>query len=66
MKQVKEKEWWIILFVVGIIILNYPLISIFNRISYLFGYPIFFLYLNIGWLISILILYLYVRAGTKE
>lgn len=62
MKFIKEKELWIILLVVGVIILNYPLITIFNQIIFLWGYPLFFIYLYLGWIVSILVIYLYVKG----
>lgn len=62
MKILKEKELWLILFVIGVVILNYPLITIFNQLSFIFGYPLFFIYLNVGWIVSIIVIYLYSRS----
>ncbi|MCX7769637.1 MAG: hypothetical protein N2202_00985 [Proteobacteria bacterium] len=62
MKFLKEKELWLILFVLGVIILNYPLITIFNQLIFIAGYPLFFIYLNLGWIISIFVIYLYSRG----
>ncbi|MCX7991840.1 MAG: hypothetical protein N2999_07400 [Proteobacteria bacterium] len=61
MKNIKEKDWWIILVVVGVVVLNYPFMSIFNGLIYIAGLPLFFIYLYLGWIISIFIIYLYVR-----
>lgn len=62
----KEKDWWLILLVVGIVILNYPLISIFDRDIDIFGFPLFFIYLYVGWIISIFVIYLYVKMLDKS
>jgi len=56
------KESWVIFFVAGIIAMNYPFITIFNKPATLFEIPLLFLYLNIGWLISIFVIYLYIKA----
>jgi len=56
------KESWVIFFVAGIIAMNYPFITIFNKPSMVFEIPLLFLYLNIGWLISIFVIYLYIKA----
>lgn len=61
MKNIKEKDWWLILVIVGVVVLNYPFISIFNKPIYIFGLPLFFIYLYLGWIISIFIIFLYVK-----
>lgn len=66
MKSIREKEWWVILFILGIIVLNYPFIEIFNKIIFVFGYPIFFLYIYVGWAISIFIIFLYTLFSEKD
>lgn len=56
------KETWVILFILGIIMMNYPIIHIFDTPSRIFGMPALFIYLIIGWLISIGFIYLFVKA----
>jgi Na+-driven multidrug efflux pump len=56
------KETWIIFFILGIIMMNYPFIHIFDTPRLIFGIPSLFLYLFIGWMISIYVIYLFVKA----
>ena len=60
--RLRLKESWVIFFVAGIIAMNYPYITIFNKPTTVFEIPLLFLYLNIGWLISIFVIYLYIKA----
>lgn len=60
------KDTWVICFVLGFIMMNYPFISIFNKPALPFGLPLLYLYLLIGWLVSIVIVYLFSRAARKE
>lgn len=53
------KEAWILCFLLGVIMLNYPFIHIFNKDFTLFGIPALILYLMIGWPISILVIFLF-------
>ncbi len=61
MKNIKERDWWFILVVIGVVVLNYPFISIFNKLLYIWGFPLFFIYLYLGWIISIFVIFLYSR-----
>ena len=56
------KETWCIFFILGIIMMNYPFIHIFDSPRLIFGMPALFLYLFIGWMISICVVYLFVKA----
>jgi hypothetical protein len=56
------KEAWVIFFILGIIMMNYPFIVIFNISDQLFGMPVLFMYLYFGWLVSIFVIYLFVKA----
>lgn len=63
LNRLHVKEAWVIFFILGIIMLNYPFIHIFYKPGVLlFGLPVLFLYLYVGWLISILVIYLFVKA----
>ena len=60
--RLRLKESWVIFFIAGIIAMNYPFITIFNKPATLFEIPLLFLYMIIGWLISIFVIYLYIKA----
>lgn len=62
LKKLCLNESWVIFFILGIVMMNYPFISIFNRGELLFDIPLLFLYLMVGWPISILVVYLFTRA----
>jgi hypothetical protein len=53
------KESWVIFFILGLIMLNYPFLSIFNKPIILLGFPLTFLYIFGGWGVSILVIYLF-------
>ncbi|TYO99580.1 hypothetical protein EDC39_102103 [Geothermobacter ehrlichii] len=53
------REAWILCFLLGIIMLNYPFIHIFNKPDTLFGIPVLVLYLMLGWPLSILVIFLF-------
>jgi hypothetical protein len=63
LKRLRLMETWIIFFILGFIMMNYPFISIFNKPVTLAGTPLLFLYLQIGWLASIIVIYLFVKAA---
>ena len=50
----RQKERLIVLPLVGVIALNYPLLSLFSRVKLLFGVPMLYLYLFAVWLLFIL------------
>lgn len=52
-------ESWFIFFILGIIMMNFPFLHIFNKPDPIFGVPLMFLYLFIGWLVSIFVIYLF-------
>ncbi len=55
------KQAWVIFFILGIIMLNFPFIHIFNKDTTFLGFPLLILYLFIGWPTSILVVYLFAR-----
>ncbi len=65
-KRLNLKEAWVIFFILGIIMMNYPFINIFNKASQFLGLPVFYLYLYLGWLVSIVVIYLFVKATDHE
>ena len=62
MHRLQLRESWLIFFIMGIIMMNFPFLHIFNKSDTLFGYPLMFLYFTIGWAISIFIIYLFTLA----
>jgi hypothetical protein len=67
-RRLSLMESWVIFFILGIIMMNFPFITIFDKPVALFGIPLLYLYLQTGWLISIFVIYLFVKANnlTKD
>lgn len=62
LRLVRIKEGWGAFCILGVIMLNYPFIHIFNKPQeVIFGFPLMVLYLLIGWPISIFVIYLFSR-----
>ena len=75
LQRLQLRESWVIFFIMGIIMLNFPFLHIFNKSDTLFGFPLLFLYFTVGWAFSIFVIYLFTLAvnqnktvhhGTKE
>ena len=64
--RLRLRESWIIFFILGIIMMTFPFLHIFNKPVLLFGVPLLFLYLTTGWLISIIVTYLFMIASRHE
>lgn len=60
--RLQLKESWIIFFIMGIIMMNFPFLHIFNKPATIFGFPLMFLYFFIGWAVSIFVIFLFVLA----
>lgn len=56
------REVWLIMFLLGIIMINYPFIHIFNKEYSILGYPLLFLYFMVGWPTSIVVVYIFSRS----
>ena len=56
-------ESWVIFFILGLIMMNFPFITIFDKPFAFFNIPLLYLYLQAGWLISIFVIYLFVKAN---
>lgn len=56
------RQGWIIAFVLGAMMINYPFLHICNRPDFLRGFPLLFLYLFVGWAASIAVVALYACA----
>lgn len=59
-------ESWMIFFILGIIMLTFPFLHIFNKPTLLLGVPLLFLYLTAGWFISIVVIYLFMISSRHE
>ena len=62
MKMGRKLPWrdaWFILFILGVVMLNYPFLHIFNKDVLVFGIPLIILYFFIGWPVSIFVVYLF-------
>ena len=66
LKRLKLKDSWVVCFVLGLVMMNYPFVSIFNKASLCFGIPLLYLYFSGGWLFSIFIVYLFSRAANHD
>ena len=62
LKRLRLRESWVIFFILGMIMMNYPFITIFNKPLKAYNIPLLFIYLQIGWLVSIFVIYLYTKA----
>jgi hypothetical protein len=61
-RHLRLKESWVIFFILGLIMLNYPFMQIFNKVDPFLGFPLLYLYLQAGWAISIFVIYLFTKA----
>lgn len=61
-RRLRLKDAWVIFFILGIIMMNYPFIKIFSEAPSFFDIPALYLYLHFGWLISIFVIYMFVKA----
>ena len=58
-RKLPLKDAWAIWFLLGVVMLNYPFMDIFNKSLLIFGIPLPILYFFIGWPISIFVVYLF-------
>lgn len=63
LKRLQLKESWVIFFILGVVMLNFPFLNIFNRSVTFLGFPLLYLYFTLGWAISIGVIYLFVTAA---
>lgn len=62
LKRLRLRESWVIFFVLGLIMMNYPFIQIFNKPLRVAGIPMLYLYFLGGWAVAIFVIYLFTRA----
>lgn len=60
--HMRLKESWVIFFILGLIMMNYPFIHIFNKPILVGGFPLLYLYLMVGWPISIFVIFLFIKS----
>lgn len=60
--QPRLREAWILFFLLGVVMLNYPLLQIFNKPVTVLGIPLLVLYFLIGWPLSIGVIFLFSRT----
>ncbi len=58
----RYREAWLVCFILGVVMLNYPFLHIFNKEVLLFGIPALLLYFLLGWPASIVVIYLFSRT----
>ena len=59
-----QKDFWILLFFLGWVLLNWPLLSLTNDII-LLDMPAILIYVSAVWLILILLMYLFDRGNSN-
>jgi len=58
LNRLQLREAWVIFFVLGNVMINFPFLRIFNQPISVIGYPVLFIYFTLGWAISIFVVYL--------
>lgn len=62
----QTREAWLLCFLLGVVMLNYPFLHIFNKPIMVLGFPLLFLYFLVGWPFSILVIFLFVRQIERD
>ncbi|MDD2557818.1 MAG: hypothetical protein PHH87_05925 [Desulfuromonas sp.] len=57
-----QRQIWLIFFFLGMVMLNFPFLQIFNRLETIWGIPLLVLYFMFGWPASIGVVYLFSRT----
>lgn len=58
-RKLPLRDAWVIWFILGVVMINYPFLHIFNKNVLVFGVPLIILYFFVGWPISIFVIYLF-------
>jgi TRAP-type C4-dicarboxylate transport system permease small subunit len=67
MKKEEEKSQRLIaVFIIFVALLQFPLVSIFNRQAEILGWPMLFMYIMCTWLLLIFVLYLLIEKGPSR
>lgn len=64
--RLRLRETWVIFFILGIIMMNYPFLHIFNKNIIFYTIPLLYIYIIGGWALSILVIYLFTKAIHSE
>ena len=64
--RLRLRETWVIFFILGIIMMNYPFLHIFNKNVIVYSIPLLYVYIIGGWCFSILVIYLFTKAIHTE
>ena len=59
-------EAWVLCLILGVIMLNFPFLQIFNTDRSIFGIPILVFYFFVGWPLSILVILLFVNRLQQQ
>lgn len=68
-RKLPLRDAWFIWFILGMVMINYPFLHIFNKDVLIYGIPLTVLYFYIGWPVSIFVIYLfsiYLVRSTSE
>jgi hypothetical protein len=60
------REAWVLCFLLGVVMINFPFLHIFNKEITILGIPLLFLYFALGWPFSILVIYLFCRTLRQD
>ena len=63
--RTRLRQWWWVAFALGVLMINYPFLHIFNRPALLGGIPLLFLYFILGWAVSVAVIALYAWALSR-
>lgn len=66
LRRLQLRESWLIFFILGMMLMTFPILHIFNKPVLLLGVPLLFLYLTAGWIVSIIVIYLFVVASRAK
>ncbi|MGB4599366.1 MAG: hypothetical protein WBI04_05245 [Trichlorobacter sp.] len=66
LKRLQLRESWIIFFIMGNVMINFPFLKIFNQPISILGFPLLFLYFTVGWAASIGVIYLFTQATESD
>ena len=58
-RKLPLRDAWLIWFILGMVMINYPFLHIFNKDVLFFGIPLTVLYFYVGWPVSIFVIYLF-------
>jgi len=62
----QQNERLIVMFIIGLISLNYPLLSLFSKVKLIFGIPVLYLYLFVFWIIFIVCIAIIVEKTKSQ